>query len=204
MENADLMTKAMPAKRYQFIGGELCLDFCNTMGGSREGIPRDSMTCYGNLISWAEQAGLVDRSMAESLFKRAMLAPKDGVRVRERAVALRETVYRIFHGLMNGKSPRKFDLELLNSELARAQCRLRVGRAEKGFAWEWSCEEADLDHPLGPIARSAADLLTDTQRVARVRQCHGDNCGWLFLAGSKNHSRCWSDMRHCCNRAKVS
>jgi len=46
-------------------------------------------------------------------------------------------------------------------------------------------------------------LLTSSQRLNQVRQCRGDNCGWLFVDGSKNHSRRWCDMRDCGNRAKV-
>jgi len=203
MENVNLTAPSTPAREYDFIGGELCLDFCNTVGGSREGTPREYMSGYGDLVSWAEQAGLVDETTARNLRKQAMLAPMDGAPVVSRAVQLRETIYRIFRGAMLGKIPRKADLGLLNSELARAQCRLRVGPAAEGFAWQWSCEEPGLDLPLGPIARSAADVLVNGAMVSRVRQCKGDNCGWLFLDGSKNHSRCWCDMRDCGNRAKV-
>jgi predicted RNA-binding Zn ribbon-like protein len=203
MDNVEIMTEAATAKRYEFIGGELCLDFCNSVGGSREDIPRESIYSYGGVVSWAEQAGLVNKVTAAGLLKKAALAPENGGPVLARAVELREAIYRIFFGLMQGKAPRKSDLGLLNSELARAQCRLLVGRGPKGFAWEWSCEEPGLDYPLGPIARSAADLLTDSRRLAQVRQCKGNNCGWLFLDGSKNHSRCWCDMRDCGNRAKV-
>ena len=48
-----------------------------------------------------------------------------------------------------------------------------------------------------------AELLASEQQLAHLRQCCGDNCGWLFLDSSKNHSRRWCDMRDCGNRAKV-
>jgi len=60
-----------------------------------------------------------------------------------------------------------------------------------------------LDQPIGPIAHSAAELLTGIQFRGQVRRCEGHNCGWLFVDSSKNHSRRWCDMRDCGNRAKV-
>jgi predicted RNA-binding Zn ribbon-like protein len=52
------------------------------------------------------------------------------------------------------------------------------------------------------VSGSAAELLTSTE-LARVRECGGENCGWMFLDNSRNHSRHWCDMQDCGNRAKV-
>ena len=92
----------------------------------------------------------------------------------------------------------------LNFELAQALGRLRVtvAKGPNRFAWHWAVNGA-LDYPLGPLARSAADLLTAEHFAGRLRQCCGDTCGWLFLDASKNRSRRWCDMRDCGNRAKV-
>ena len=62
--------------------------------------------------------------------------------------------------------------------------------------------EEVLDAPIGPIARSAAELLISEQRE-RVGQCADDRgCGWLFLDTSKNRRRRWCDISGCGNRAK--
>ena len=56
---------------------------------------------------------------------------------------------------------------------------------------------------LGPVARSAAELLT-SDRLDRLRQCESEKgCGWLFVDGSRNRSRRWCDMSDCGNRAKA-
>jgi predicted RNA-binding Zn ribbon-like protein len=55
---------------------------------------------------------------------------------------------------------------------------------------------------LWPLAQSAGALLTGDQR-ARVRECSGHDCRWLFLDLSRNHSRRWCDMNDCGNRAKA-
>jgi len=33
--------------------------------------------------------------------------------------------------------------------------------------------------------------------------CAADDCAWVFLDTSKNHSRRWCDMKACGNRAKA-
>jgi predicted RNA-binding Zn ribbon-like protein len=59
-----------------------------------------------------------------------------------------------------------------------------------------------LELPLWILARSAADLLTSEQH-AYVRQCASEECTWLFIDRSKNHSRRWCDMGDCGNREKA-
>jgi predicted RNA-binding Zn ribbon-like protein len=197
----------MPEERrlptFQFVSGALCLDFCNTMGGSRENIPREKLHSIEDFIAWSEQAGLIDASEAERLRREA--PDGHGPEVLTRATQLREALYRIFRAAGKGKSPLEDDLAILNAELEGSLGRLRVGKekGEKGFKWQWGDTALRLENPLGPIARSAAELLTHEHAVEQVGQCHGDNCGWLFVDLSKNHSRRWCDMRDCGNRAKV-
>ena len=123
--------------------------------------------------------------------------------VLKRAVALREAIYRICLAVAEQKEPLGRDLAKLNAELERCLPRLRIAPNQQGFGWEWRSEAGALDDALGPIARSAADLLVSGELLEKLRQCQGDNCGWLFIDSSKNHSRCWCDMRDCGNRAKV-
>ena len=72
----------------------------------------------------------------------------------------------------------------------------------EGLRWEWRGAAARLESPLWPVARAAAALLTSPE-LARLRQCGGDDCGWLFLDGSRNHSRQWCTMEDCGNLSKV-
>jgi predicted RNA-binding Zn ribbon-like protein len=196
---------AAPEKKYQLVGGALCLDFCNSMGGKREGIPRENLHSYAHFLSWCEQAGVVSQSQASALKHEAEREPEKCINVLKRAIDLREAIYRIFYALSHEEKPALADLGVINAELARTLGRLRVSPDSEGdhFRWAWSSEDLGLDYPLGPVAHSAADLLISGECCTRVRQCHGDNCGWLFLDSSKNHSRCWCDMRDCGNRAKV-
>ncbi len=190
-----------PARVFQFIGGALCLDFCNTVGGKRGGIPREFLDSYSEFISWARQAGLITDNQVAELLRKANRRGQEAVDVLTRATELREAVYRIFLDRSHGKSPRPADLAILNAELSRLLPRLQITSNSAGCDWMWTDAEA-LDFPLGPIAHSAADLVTSHSKP-QLHQCEGDNCGWLFLDSSKNHSRRWCAMRDCGNRAKV-
>jgi predicted RNA-binding Zn ribbon-like protein len=194
-----------PAKRFQFVGGELCLDYCNTMGGKRGGIPREKLHSYDDFLGWCERARLVDTSQGTLLNAKAVQDADEAGSVLTRALELREAIYRIFRAIIERAQPSEADMALLNAELAKSMGRMRIGANQtgKGFGWRWAEEPVELDAPLGPLAHSAASLLASDKELAHVRQCRGENCGWLFIDSSKNHSRCWCDMRDCGNRAKV-
>jgi predicted RNA-binding Zn ribbon-like protein len=118
-----------------------------------------------------------------------------------RARALREAIYRIFRAAVQHWEAAPDDLEVLNRELSRARAHeaLVADGRRVGYAWK---SDGELDRLLWPVARSAAELLTG-ELLARVSQCGGDDCHWLFLDTSKNRSRRWCDMADCGNRAKV-
>src|SRR2546422_9154884 len=96
------MSQTAPAKKFQFIGGDLCLDFCNTVGGKRGATTREYLNSYADLVSWAEQAGLLDKSQAGALVRKAARRPTEAAAVLARAVGLREALYRIFLAIVEG------------------------------------------------------------------------------------------------------
>src|SRR5437867_3872314 len=180
---------ATAARKFQFVAGEVCLDFANTVGGTRGPAAREHLKSYPDLIAWCRQAGLVNPSKADAAIRAAARRPEESAVALRRAIALRETIYRIFEALAGGKSPPSSGVDELNTELAGSLGRLRVIPGRKGFAWTWADAANAFDEPLGPIARSAAELLTSPHRLARVHQCEGDTCGWLFVDSTKNRSR---------------
>jgi predicted RNA-binding Zn ribbon-like protein len=191
--------------KFQFVGGDLSVDFCNTVGGKRGGIAREKLHSLNDFISWAEQAKLLKLDQAEVLRSDATHRPAKASELLARAIELREAIFRIFISAAKYKTPAQDDMARLNAELAASLGRLRIGPMKngEGFAWQWADEKLEPEHLLGPIARSAAELLVQPELVAKIHQCEGDNCGWLFVDCSKNHSRRWCDMRDCGNRAKV-
>ncbi len=204
----------MPDHNMKFVGGALCLDFVNTVGGrsSKTGTPRvrdyadhvidEKLNTYADLLHWAEVAGLATRRHKQTLAARASAGPAAAAAVLRRSVVLRESLYRIFKCVVERWKPEAADLETLQRELALARNHQRLTPAGTGFAWMWKEESNALDRILWPVAASAADLLTSAI-LSRLRQCGGERCGWMFLDTSRNHSRQWCDMKDCGNLAKV-
>jgi predicted RNA-binding Zn ribbon-like protein len=119
-----------------------------------------------------------------------------------RALELREAIYRLCKAILNKTLPRQPDLERLNQELAIAHGRVRLAAGEENFVWAWTEAKNALDQMLWRITDSAAEFLA-TGDLTRLRECGGEDCGWLFEDTSKNRSRQWCDMRDCGNLAKV-
>ena len=100
------------------------------------------------------------------------------------------------------RAPRSIDLETVNDELLKARKNERLISTDEGFRWEWIDGETALDRMLWPVAQSAAELLSAGD-FSRLRECGGEQCGWLFEDTSRNRSRQWCHMQDCGNRAKV-
>ncbi len=186
---------------FDFSGGHLGLDFANTVGGSRAR-PTERITSYQDLISWGRQAGVLNEREAQRLSQASRRRPASAARVLADAIRLREALFWTFSAAMDGHSPQPGDLEALNAALPSALMHLRLETGADGFAWVWAGDADALDRMLWPVVRSAVDLLTSPQRH-RVRKCGGQNCDWLFIDNSRNHSRRWCDMKQCGNRAKA-
>jgi predicted RNA-binding Zn ribbon-like protein len=115
---------------------------------------------------------------------------------------LREILFAIVTALARKDAPAPADLAVLNSYLVEANRSARLERSKRGFSWGWSSGPPQLDLPLWPIARSAAEVLT-TGPLERLKSCNGDSCGWVFLDQTRNGRRRWCEMEICGSRAKM-
>lgn len=186
----------------RLIGGRLCLDFVNTLGGRGAAgkILDDRLTSFDLLLRWSTRAGALRPRDARALAARAARAPREAAAVLERARSLRESLYRVFTAAVAGRAVPAADLAVVNRELRRARAHETIAATPR-LAWTWD-DDQGLDSMLRPVVKSAADLLTSAD-LARVGQCPGEDCGWLFLDTSRSRRRQWCDMRECGNRAKV-
>jgi len=193
--------EARSASNLELIGGWLCLDFANTLSTRLEG-GREYLTGYAELVAWGQHAGVLTDEEVARLLDRAARHRKLGAAALERAIAARETIYRIFTAVAAGRKPEFDDLAALNVSLRQTLSRLEVVPASGGYAWGWTQHGADLDRVLWPVSRSAADLLTSGD-LGRVRECARPGCDWLFVDISKNRSRRWCSMNTCGSRVKA-
>jgi predicted RNA-binding Zn ribbon-like protein len=188
---------------YSDVGGWLCLDFVNTGSKYHSHSPGvDYIESYNDLVVWARQANLISAEQEAALIKKAEREPRKATAVLGRARSMRDAMHWVFSAASTGESVRKQALDALNAEVSNALAHGRLTATAEGFEWHWPGFADELESLLWPVAKSAADLLT-SERLARVRECAGDTCGWLFIDASKNHSRRWCDMRDCGNVAKA-
>ena len=192
-----------PPYEFELTGGELCLDFANTIGPRHDpDRVEDHLRSYSDLVSWARQTGSLPSAWAERLLRGARDRLPAAQLVVARALQLREAIYTVLAArVRGGKVPRE-SLHAIEWEAARAAAHRHIVCGTDGaFSWTWD-DDGDLGRPLWPVALSAADLLT-SGRLALVRECALETCGWLFLDTSRNQTRRWCDMKVCGNRAKA-
>ena len=209
--NTDYSTRG-----FKFIGGILCLDFINTVegrsrnphqrgsAGDHHQIAGEKLRDYSDLVAWYwhEQTALLNPKDARHLLLLAQKHPRAAQAVFETAINLREALYRIFKAVTNDRRPNPADLDKLNDELKKARAHERLVFSTDTFATEWENMSHTLDSVLWPVVRSAVELLMSSDS-SRLRQCVGEDCGWLFMDTSRNRSRQWCDMKDCGNLAKV-
>ena len=187
---------------FVLTGGLLCLDFANTVDDRTEVHPQELLHSYYDLVSWSEQAHVLTKHEAQRLLEKAARRPSEASKVLQQAVAIRETIFRIFKAVAEDASPEDEDLVSLSAAVADAQNHAQIVLKANGFIWDWAGNAGDLDRMLWPVVRSAADFLTSDE-LDTVRVCASDSCDWLFLDTSKNHSRRWCNMKSCGNREKA-
>lgn len=181
---------------------QLCLGFANTQKWHASAHPTEEIINYADLLDWAEASGLLKAAAKRRLSRLAAHDPPAAEAARQRAIELREAIYRIFTALVEKQTPSAADIACLNTALARALAHSQIVAVAEHFAWGWADTDS-LDRVAWPIARSAGELLTSAW-LDRVGQCADDRgCGWLFIDTSKNHSRRWCDINDCGNRAKA-
>ena len=186
----------------ELLNERLCLDFTNTAGQHPSKPADEFLTSYQNLVQWSVFAGVVSQEGAQQLLTQAQQRPLDAESALNYAVAVRETIFRVLAAAADERDPDAADMAGYNHILSRAMTHLRMAPNAAGLGWAWSVEADDLEQMLWPVVWSAAELLTSPD-LPHLRLCASDECDWLFLDTSKNHSRRWCDMKICGNREKI-
>jgi predicted RNA-binding Zn ribbon-like protein len=181
--------------------GALCLDFANTLSWRRAANPVERLQTYADLGSWARQLGLVSRRDELRLRRAAAMHPRRAAQVLARARALRETTFAIFAAISEGRAPTGEDVRSLEAWLKLALAGSRLDASDGRYQWV-PAAGTGMAPVLWRVALSAGELLGSDQ-TARIGQCAGRDCRWLWLDRTRNQSRRWCDMAVCGNRAKA-
>jgi predicted RNA-binding Zn ribbon-like protein len=117
---------------------------------------------------------------------------------------LRAAVRDLFDAHLAGRAPRSTSIEDVNAIASAAPTSLRMLSGDGGPArveTRWHTELGG-NAALAAIAREAIELLTNPERLARLRRCANPTCSMLFLA--ENKRRQWCTANICGNRARVA
>ena len=105
------------AAEMKLVGGRLCLDFINTVDGRKsDSAPRESHSVnsqslgdklgeYSDLVEWSRHSGIVTATEAERLIQASKRNAREARDVFDRAIALREALYRICKAIMTDRRP---------------------------------------------------------------------------------------------------
>jgi predicted RNA-binding Zn ribbon-like protein len=187
---------------FDLDAGTLCLDFINTLDNRANPPVRESIATYADLVAFCRQADALDDATAARLTAAAEQRPAATATALERARAVREALFRLFSAVTVAEEPAAADTAILNTAHAAASAHGRIALRDGQFVWTWDDDPTALERPLWPIVSEAVELLLEGD-LGRVRQCAAQDCAWLFLDTSRNHSRRWCSMSSCGNRAKV-
>jgi len=191
----------------ELVGGRVCLDFINTIDPRESqpvgAQPRDYLQSYGDLALWSGYARLLPTPQVAALLEGASKDPSGAQEVFERAIALREVLYRVFSAAAAGERPAAGDLEALQAAYRSTMAEASLVYSPVGLTWQWPDNDDALDQMMWPLVRSAIELLA-APSLRRVKVCPGlGDCGWLFLDTSKSGRRRWCSMESCGSRAKM-
>ncbi len=195
------MREHREAEIHRLIGGDLCLDFANTLNGHNSLPQHEYLHDYRDLVLWARHTEALSQSDMKILLGQAQKQPSEAEDVFQKALILRETVFRIFSALAFKSKPAGDDLDWLNEAWWESQRHARLIPVSAGFVLGWEDDPA-LERVARLVTASAVGLLT-SEKIKQIRRCSGDHCDWLFVDTSRNHLRRWCSMDECGNRAKM-
>ncbi len=195
------MNEKRESESQRLAGGELCLDFANTVNGHTRVRHHEYIYDYRDLVLWGGHAGVLNSLEVDNLLTEARRDVLEAQAVYQHGLELRETIFRIFSALAGGNNGDEGDLQRLNAAWRDGMRHAQLVRSPGGFDLGWD-DEPCLERPLRAVTASAMRLLTSPQ-VHQVRQCAGEGCDWLFVDASRNHLRKWCSMEECGNRAKM-
>lgn len=203
------MAETQPQARFNLCAGHPALDFVNSLDNRfRAAGPTELLTDYGALLGFARAAGLLDQREARRLADSASAGA--AARCLRTARELREALAAAFYAHAAGRTPAPAVLGTLARHFRAAgrhrELRWATGAANgprrSGAHWDRGRFGLRAELPVWLLSQAAEQLVL-SQQLSQVRACAADNCRWLFLDTSRNHTRRWCQMQVCGNRMKA-
>lgn len=205
-EPSGLLLRHPDGSSFRFDPGALCLELLPT-GGPGPLAYFEVLHEPADLVRWAEESRLPDglgpgggpgpgaRGGPGSGPGPALVVSAGEV---SDARVLRDALWRLTEGYVEGESPGPDDLVTLNDAAVHPPL---VARLTAGGDREWAPGGTGAGL-LSTVARDAVELFTGAF-AHRIRTCGADGCRLLFVDTSRPGRRRWCSMERCGNRHKV-
>ncbi|MGQ0640500.1 MAG: CGNR zinc finger domain-containing protein [Gemmatimonadaceae bacterium] len=184
----------MGSHTFELVGGNVALDFVNTIHDWTVLEPRDHIPSFAEALRFGAAASVL--SPAEARRFAAMPSGMELRRLRE----LRSRLERAFRALVVSTAPLPADLTAIARDAAEAARSARLRRTGGQLVRAIDATAAGVATLRCRILEAALSLLTSTH-IAYLKTC--PSCGWFFLDISKNRSRRWCSMAACGSSAKA-
>jgi predicted RNA-binding Zn ribbon-like protein len=173
-----------------FVAGIAGLDFVNTAELRGHPGAGDVIATATDLRRWGQRYGLLSSAPVHD-------SGDDELR---RAIEVRELLYAVVVARIEGRAPSRAQLHQLAAFAADAYAAAELRRDATG-AIQWRWRRSELSTVRHTAVNDAVHLLAQPL-TTRLKQCPGDQCGWLFLDRTKRGNRRWCEMRTCGQEAK--
>ena len=195
------MISEIGQNKYKLLGGDLSLDFVNTVDWRKRKEPDELLKTYQDLIRWGVETSILGESEAEKLCHWADENKLKANNALRRAKDLRESLYNVFKDIIKSNKLKENDLNEINYELSETFTHLKLSYSDHQFNLALE-QDPSPDYLIWYITYSALKLLT-SDKLDRIKECEDKECGWMFLDESRNRSRRWCSMEDCGNRNKA-
>ncbi|HEV2929025.1 MAG TPA: CGNR zinc finger domain-containing protein [Propionibacteriaceae bacterium] len=187
-----------PVRPLNVVGGNLALDFANTVDDPGGPAHFDHIRDLPLLLTWARNIEVLSDQQHAELAALARDRPTVAAASLRRAHLLRRTVQLVFGAIADGQPITDQPWHDLRRSIAESigHAGLTAHHDEVRLVWDG----ASLDALTWPVAYAAHELLT-SDRLSRVKRCAA--CPWLYVDQSKNSSRRWCNMEDCGKYVKM-
>jgi predicted RNA-binding Zn ribbon-like protein len=183
-------------------GGHPALDFANTVDSRRGRWGPDFLHSFDDLLVLAERTAVLDSVAVSSLRQKASADLERARAVVAQALTLREAIHQVFIAEDPGSAYPSAALKVVETAAREGRSRERLTHRKRGFAWALPFDQ--LEDVSRAFALRALELLIARNDRREVRECKGDNCGWLFLDHSKGGHRRWCSDASCGTRSRIA
>ncbi|MBG6133432.1 putative RNA-binding Zn ribbon-like protein [Aquimarina sp. EL_43] len=172
-------------------GGNLSLNFINTIKDRLVADPIDYLTGKEEWITWLKHVDILENETSN--FDEASFNLKEVIRKRE-------FLHRVFQGLVFQREIKEKDLKCFDTLLQKIRRSTKIFVVDNKPQEHLEIDPNDLNSYILKIGKAAHELLM-SEEIDRVKEC--GNCGWIYFDSSKNRCRKWCNMDTCGNEVKA-